>query len=74
MSSRETEKEQHHIKNAEQLGHLRVPIDEQKSEWSTRTRRFQKGEPASVKFHEPQIFESFYTSFPELPLHRSFSC
>ena len=37
MSLRDTEKEQHHIKKAEALGHLRVPTDTQKSEWSTKT-------------------------------------
>ena len=36
-SQREMEKEQHHIKKAEALGHLRIPTDAQKSEWSTRT-------------------------------------
>ena len=37
MSLREVEKEQYHITKAETLGHLRVPRDDQKSEWSTRT-------------------------------------
>ena len=36
MSVKELEKEQFYITKAEKLGHLRVPIDEQKSEWSTR--------------------------------------
>ena len=38
MSIKEMEKEQFHIAKAEKLGHLRVPTNEQKSEWSTRTR------------------------------------
>ena len=37
MSVREMEKEQYHIKKAEAMGHLRIPTDAQKSEWSTRT-------------------------------------
>ena len=36
-SQREIEQKQHHIKKAEALGHLRIPTDAQKSEWSTRT-------------------------------------
>lgn len=37
LSPKETEKERFHIEKETQLGHLRVPTDEQKSEWSTRT-------------------------------------
>ena len=37
MSLKEIEKERYHIGKAETLGHLRIPTDQQKSEWSTRT-------------------------------------
>ena len=37
LSPKEQEKERYHVKKAERSGHLRVPTDEQKSEWATRT-------------------------------------
>ena len=37
MSPAEMEKERYHIEKEQALGHLRVPTDEQKSDWSCRT-------------------------------------
>ena len=46
MSPAEMKKEQYHIEKEEALGHLRVPTDEQKSDWSCRTHIvFKKDDP-----------------------------
>ena len=37
MSPAEVKKEQYHLRKAEALGHLRVPTDDQKSDWATKT-------------------------------------
>ena len=42
MGPAEMEKERYHLKKEEKMHHLRIPTDEQKSEWATRIHSVKK--------------------------------